>query len=134
MKKASEVYQNKTKSWEANIDTLGNELDEIINKFIRDSINMSANEKLLSRQLIETKRKQFIQYRDAIQQKAQQEDQKMTQDIISKMNAFVKEYGKENNYTIIMGATTMGNIVYAEEAIDLTDEILEKINKEYDGN
>ncbi|NJN25203.1 MAG: hypothetical protein HC819_04100 [Cyclobacteriaceae bacterium] len=68
-----------------------------------------------------------------MQQKAAQEDQEMTSNVVLDVNAFLKEYGEDHGYKIIFGATEAGNIVYAEEAIDLTEEVLDLMNKKYKG-
>lgn len=57
----------------------------------------------------------------------------MTADVVNEVNAFLKEYGEEKGYTIIMAATEYGNIAYADEDLDITDEVLERLNKQYAG-
>lgn len=129
---ARQVYQKKAAGWQANIDTLSKEVQQRITAYEKESLKMSRNERDLSRELIRTKEQQLQEYSEAMNAQAQQEDAKMTSDVISQMNAFIKKYGKANNYTIILAAVN-GNVVYAEDAIDLTDEILDGLNKEYKG-
>jgi len=57
----------------------------------------------------------------------------MTQTVINDINDFVKDYGKNHGYPIIFGAGGNGNIMYAEEASDLTGEVLEGLNAQYEG-
>ena len=47
------------------------------------------------------------------------------------MNDYIKEYGKKHGYTFIIGATGAGNLVYANEARNITKEILKGLNEEY---
>lgn len=132
-KDASTNYQQKSMQWQANIDTLASELNSIQAKYQQEVKGLSAREKELSIELIKTKKQQLQQYQQGIQQKAAQEDQAMTSGVVQEVNAFLKEYGEKRNYQIIFGATDMGNIVYAREAIDLTEEVLVAINKRYQG-
>jgi len=53
--------------------------------------------------------------------------------IIERINKYVYEYGKENNKKIILGATGDGSIMYAEEGMDITDDVLSYINSKYEG-
>ena len=53
--------------------------------------------------------------------------------MINDINDFVKEYGKKKGYKIIFGASGSGNIMYADEASDLTPIVLEGLNKEFEG-
>jgi outer membrane protein len=47
------------------------------------------------------------------------------------VNEYVKRYGEKNGYTIILANTQIGNIAYAEDRIDITDEVLKGLNSEY---
>lgn len=129
---ARQVYQKKVTGWQANIDTLTKEVQQRLGAYEKDSPKMSGKERDLSRELIRTKEQQLREYSEAMNAQAQQEDSKMTAEVISQMNAFIKKYGEANRYTIIFAATN-GNVVYANDAIDLTNEVLEGLNKEYKG-
>ena len=66
-----------------------------------------------------------------LKEKFQQEDQELTKKVLDKVNEYIKRYGKKGGYTIILAATQYGNIVYAEEGVDLTEEVLKGLNTEY---
>jgi outer membrane protein len=55
----------------------------------------------------------------------------MTQKVLEQINAEVKIYGKEHGYDVRMAATHAGNLVYAEETMDLTDKILERLYRPF---
>ena len=92
---------------------------------------MSAKEKQLSEELLGTKQRQLVEYQRALQEKARQEDNQMTQGVIQQVNAYLERFGKSHNYRIIMAATNAGNIVYAQEGLDITQEVLKGLNAEY---
>ena len=94
---------------------------------------MTAKEKALSMELLEAKRKQFGDYQQGIRQKSVQEDGAMTNQVLSEVNAFIGEYGRKKGYTIILGATQMGNLVYASDRLDITDELQDALEKNYNG-
>ena len=78
--------------------------------------------------------KEYIQYREIIQQKVKTEEQKITKNALIPVDEYIKEYGKQHNYKIIFGATGLGNIIYKDDAIDITDIILEEVNNNYKKN
>lgn len=129
---ARQVFQKKAAGWKANIDTLAQEVQQRIVDYEKASAKMSAKERDLSRELIQNKEQQLREYQQALNSQAQQEDAKMTNDVVSQMNTFIKKYGEEKGYTIILAAAN-GNIAFAVDYIDLTDQILERLNKEYKG-
>jgi outer membrane protein len=124
-------FKLKATTWQANIDTLTSELQASIQKHEKELSGMSAREKQLSEELLGTKQQQLVEYQRALQEKARQEDMQMTQAVIQQLNAYLERYGKSQNYKIIMAATDAGNIVYAQEGMDITRVVLEGLNAEY---
>jgi len=79
-------------------------------------------------------KRQYRDYGQATQQSLKEEEGKLTQNAIEKLNAFLKEYGKRKNYDLILIANSTGTIAYAQDKYDITDEVLKEINKQYDEN
>ncbi|MBP0902878.1 OmpH family outer membrane protein [Mariniflexile gromovii] len=79
------------------------------------------------------------QKQQLLQQKMQMEQQQLQRDyqteidsVISKVKKHVKEYGKNNGYTYILGTSdAAATVMYGAEDNDLTKVILEGLNKEY---
>ena len=128
---ARQDFQLKAGQWKANIDTLFAEVQNEIKTYEKESVGMTKKERELALKLIDSKKQNFQQYQQAIEQKAQAEDEKMTNAVISEINGFIKSYGEEHGYQIIFGANESGNIVYANKSINLTEEVTEALNKLY---
>jgi outer membrane protein len=133
MQAARKTYQQKASTWKANIDTLAQEVQHQIMNYEKENAKLSAKERKLSEELIRVKQKQLMDYQQAMNAQAKQEDEKMTGEVISQVNAYLKKYGKDKGYKIVMAATEYGNIAYADEALDITQEVLDGLNKEYAG-
>jgi outer membrane protein len=133
MTDARSAYQKKAAVWKANIDTLAQEVKTQIMDYEKESRTMTAKEKKLSEELIRAKQNQLAQYQQAMNSQAQEEDNKMTTEVLTQINAYIKTYGENHGYTIILAATQYGNLAYADEGLDITDEVLEGLNKEYKG-
>lgn len=134
MKQARAQYRQKAEVWQANVDTLVSEVQQQIKTYEKESAGMSAKEKELSQQLIRSKQQQLGEYQKAIQEKARQADVEMTQQVLATVNAYLTDYGKAHNYRIILAATDAGNIIYAEEGMDITADVLEGLNEGYAAN
>jgi len=127
-------FEAKATQLRANVDSLMVDWQEEIKLYEKERSTMSKKELELKQEILSTKQQQINNYQQAIQKQIQEEDQKASQTVVNDINDFVKEYGKQNNYKIIFGASGGGSIMYANEASDLTDEVLEGLNKEYKGN
>jgi Outer membrane protein len=134
MLSARAEYQKKSAVWKSNIDSLNAEIQSRITDYEKTNSRMSKKEKDLSQELIKVKQRQLVDYQQATNAQAQQEDIKLTNDVITQMNAYLKKYGQEKGYKIIMAATDYGNIAYADDGLDITEEVLEGMNDEYSGN
>lgn len=128
---AKQKYTAKTSVWQANIDSLTSEIQSAIKKYERDLAVMSKKEQELSKQLLDSKQRQLADYQRAIQENARQEDMKISQAVVSEINAFITDYGKKNRYQLILIANQSGTIAYAEEGLDVTHKVLEEMNKNY---
>ena len=53
-------------------------------------------------------------------------------DAVEKINSYIADYGKKHYYKMILGATMDGNILYADEQDDLTQNILKDLNDIYE--
>lgn len=112
-----EMFQIKARDWQQRIDSLNTEL-QALNK--------------APATIREAKQQQLLHYREAIQQQAQQENQRLTKAVLAEINAYIKQYGKAKGYTFILGATENGNIVYAADGTDITSDVLKGLNEQYD--
>jgi len=74
----------------------------------------------------------------AMKQQAFEEDNAAVTDnyssqIWKQLNQYIKDFGKENEYTFILGADGSGTMMYATEQKDITKEVSEYVNKRYHG-
>ncbi|TRX51860.1 OmpH family outer membrane protein [Fulvivirga sp. M361] len=130
---ARNSFQEKSALWQSNVDTLEAELWSEQQKFEQEEEQMTVKERKLSQKLLLTKRQQLSDYLKAIQEKVKQEDSKMTTQVVEQVNTYLKDYGQKKGYRIIIAATEFGNLAYAEEGLDITEEVLKGLNKIYAG-
>lgn len=127
---ARKEFEKKRSGWQANIDTLTKDAQDAIKKYSKDLALGSEKEKQLSKELIQSKQKALIDYQTGIKQNAAQEEQRLNQEVFSTVNAFLLRYGKKSGYKMILLAAN-GNIAYADPSMEITDKIVEELNKEY---
>jgi len=131
-KVAKAEFDKKANLMKANVDSLVANWQTELKNYEKERASISPKELKLKQELLGNKQQQINGYQEAIQKKIQEEDKKVTQTVINDINDYIKEYGKDHNYKIIFGASGGGNIMYADESTDLTEEILKGLNAEYD--
>lgn len=132
MIEARKDYDQKRSVWQGNVDTLAKSVQEAIRKYSNELATGSVKEKSLSRDIIQGKQKELVDYQNAVKQDAAKEEERLNQSVFATVNAYLLRYGKKNGYKMILIAAN-GNIAYADQSIDVTDKVVEDLNKEYAG-
>ena len=130
-KVAKAEFDKNANVMKANVDSLVGNWQKELKNYEKERTTLSPKELKLKQELLGNKQQQINGYQEAIQKKIQEEDKKVTQTVINDINDYIKEYGKNHSYKIIFGASGGGNIMYADESTDLTEEILKGLNAEY---
>lgn len=131
MQDARKEFELKSNAWKTNLDTLRSEAEVKIKEYEQSAAKLSAKERALMEELIETKQQQFMNYQQVVAEKVKAADQELTSKVLSKVNDYIKKYGNEKGYSIILAATQYGNIAYGDAPMDITEDVLEGLNQEY---
>nr|WP_315252449.1 OmpH family outer membrane protein [uncultured Flavobacterium sp.] len=114
MKRAGEKEFNSRKSV---LDNLYSDLQ---------SPAISASEK---KQLMQ----QFIQGKEELEQFNQVFGSEQTAKIWSRIKSYTAEFSKDKNYQLIIGSDNKQTVLFADDKIDVTNELLTYLNKKYEG-
>lgn len=82
----------------------------------------------------ETKKEVYFMKKDQFTEDNKQVIEQYTDQIMKKINEYVDQYGKDQDYTFILGADGNGTIMHSKDSKDITDEVLTYINRSYNGN
>lgn len=124
---AGKRLEEEGKKWEDNIHTLQAELDSLNFLFANQSELWSLTKKKDVATYARKKEQDLNRYSQAVQQKAAARQQELLAPVLSEINNAVADYARENNYSMVLG-TIEGNIVYADNAVDITDAVLTHLN------
>ena len=73
----------------------------------------------------------FIQLEVKVNQELASINAEYSNQVWTKLNTYVEEYALENDYEVIFGASGSGNIMYAQENLNVTEEVITFCNKKY---
>lgn len=131
-KDAKAEFEKKTKDMKVNLDSMMSNWQKELKNYEKERAALSPKELQLKQELLGTKQQQINAYQENLQKQAMNEEKKMTQTVVNDINDYIKEYGKTHGYKMIFGASGTGNIMYASEGTDLTNDVLIGLNKEYE--
>ena len=122
---ASKILQDEFSQRETDLRAMAKEIQVLESKYQTDSAIMSAEKKKKAEgEILQGKRKfQFDQ--KSLQEDVQTRRRVLLQEIQNSISTVIRQFGKENGYDFIF---TEG-VAYADEAVDITDELLEELSK-----
>lgn len=120
------------------IDAYQRKRDSISRMFQLEAQQFDTQAKSLAPNVAQQKYNELMQKSQILQQTLLQEEQSIQIESQSKMDTLlkkvkkmVKEHGKEKGYTYILGANEGGSVLYGEDAKDITQEVITKLNEKY---
>jgi outer membrane protein len=80
-----------------------------------------------------TKKQQNLQqYQQGLTQQMMREEARITQELYDKVAAFLEVYSKQRNIQVVLTYTQGSGVLYANQALDITQDVIKGLNEEYD--
>ncbi|MDH5186245.1 MAG: OmpH family outer membrane protein [bacterium] len=114
-------------------DSLKIRLDSAETEYESQKLMLSDVGKATKQSEIEQMRKEYAQYLESVWGKGgkiEQKNRELITPIVTKINEAVNKIAKEEGFSIVLDAAE-SKIVYAELGLDLTDLVVQELNKEY---
>jgi outer membrane protein len=73
----------------------------------------------------------LVNLRDQLQYDLMEEEQVMNRKVLEYIYSFLDEYASEQNYQYVLGKSFGGQIMYSESSLDITADVLKKLNLKY---
>lgn len=132
-KEAMAKFNDQKETWQANVDTLKVDFQRAVLNYNKTYEGLSAQERQLREKDLSGREIQLQNYATSVDTKIKKADEEMMQEVLDQINVFIKEYSVEKGYDVVLGSTVSGNVLYGEETLDITEELLEALNKHYKG-
>lgn len=133
LKQTEDDFAKEEQAMKTSIDSLVAEsgYQELVQEYQTNKDKMSkAKEEELYNQIMQIQQRLGQQQQMASQQFQLRKNSELNS-LNDSLKSFVKEYGKSNGYTYIYGANDSGSIMYADESLDITEEIIKALNNKF---
>ncbi|NLP59070.1 OmpH family outer membrane protein [Lutibacter sp. B1] len=133
--KATKALEDKLK---AKQEIMAKELDSLqgpfqlkVQKYYQEAQRMSAQKRAETEQALQQEQ-QFLQGKQQqASQELQKENQENSEAITKKVDSFVAEYAKTKGYKLILGTSGKGTVMYGDETLNVTKDILDILNEDF---
>jgi outer membrane protein len=129
-KAAKSQIAEKVKKFQGTIESRQNELKKLNEELEKQKMVLSAEAKAEKERDYQQKIKEYQRFAKDAQEELQQQDAQHTRSILEDLFKVVKDMGNKGNYTLILEKTE-SSVLYADDAINLTDEVIAAYNKSY---
>lgn len=119
-------FQSINFKYKNTLDSLALEIQSL-----EGALNIEYNKTLDEK--IQQKKMNYYQVEENMQVKLEEIKTKGDEQIWQQINSYTQEYGKENGYDYIYGGNGSGSLMYANDAKDISSDVLKYINQKYLG-
>ncbi len=133
-KKLSEEITEKGKRFDSDLQSRARGFEQEVATFQQTGGGMTQNQARAKQDELMQKEQNLMTYRNNLMQELSADEAKLMNDVYEQVQAFMKDYAKENGIDIILSYTRGGAMWFATDAIDVTASVVEGINKKYAAN
>ena len=133
-----EFYKNERSKFEASQNKIKNELKtqgEIlqgeVDLYQKQAIGMTDMERAKKEEQLTIKQQQIMQRKEELLNKLDEEQGKSSEELYLRLNQFLKKFNKSKNYNFVLGFQKGGGILFANDSLNITRDVVDGLNKEY---
>lgn len=130
----NEVMMKKGEDVRATLNQKARELENEVQEFqrkIQNNAFMSRERAEQENNRLMKKQMDLQELQNKLGQELATEEQKNALQLRDSINSFLQEYNKDKGYSLIISNTGFDNLLYADKAYDITQEIVEGLNARY---
>jgi len=132
-KETKKELENKNFQLENELNTKGKSLQNEVAFFQQKAQTMTPDQARSIEAQLMKKQQDLVAYRDQAAQALQQEEGKKNEQLYKNIRAYMEKYNKENGYEYVLGYSLGGGILFANPSLDVTQKIIDGLNKEHAG-
>ena len=128
---AQTEFNNDVQKWQQDVEGRKRELEKMTSEFQSQSLILSEAKKRDMEENLQQKRSEldaFVQEIWGTNGKIAQRNEQLTRPIVEKIREILSDLARTQGISLVLDATD-GNVVYADRALDLTDEVLTRLNQ-----
>lgn len=130
----NEAFLKKQEERRTELNMKAKQLDQQANEFQRKL----ENNGFISRERAEAARQELLDKNQKLQmlqqemtEKSMKEQSDLNRRLFEAITACLKEYNKEKGYNIVLSTVMAGNVLYAQDGFDITQDVVARLNEQY---
>ncbi len=133
-----EFYKNKKKEFEdvqerikKELKTESERLQQDMEQYQQQGGAMTEQQRAQAEEQLTMRQQKLLQKKDVMVEKLDVEQSKSSDELYSRLHEYFTRYNKDHNYSYILGFQKGGGILFANDTLNITRQVIEGLNKEY---
>ena len=133
-----EFYKNEKSQFIAAQSRIKNELksqsenlQREVDLYQKQAIGMTDMEKAKKEEQLTMKQQQLMQRKEELLGKLDEDQSKSSEELYSRLSQYLKKFNQNRNYNFVLGFQKGGGILFANDSLNITKDVVEGLNKEY---
>jgi outer membrane protein len=123
--------EGKQKFFKADLEKKAADLKKDFNTYMAKGANMSDNERARTEEELKTREQDIYMLEQKYSNQMVEFEDQLVKDSNAKISEYLKKISKKAAYNYVLGYSTGGGILYANENLEVTKSLVEGLNTEY---
>ncbi len=125
---AQEQFKREMVPFESELKALETQIGELLSRYQAQQVTLSPDTRRSRQQEILQKQQEYQNRMGEIEAEAARRQQELVAPIMERINAIIQDIRSEGSYTFIFDVSA-GGLIAADEAFDLTDEVIRRLSQ-----
>jgi outer membrane protein len=131
LKVKKEGLEARHKKITAELQAEGERLQSDAESYRQHGAMMTDEQRAKTEEQLVMRQQQLVQKEKTLMSKLDDEQAAINEQLFKNLTGFLKEYNKDKNYQFILGYQKGGGILLANDSLDITESVIEGMNKKY---
>lgn len=127
----AKALQEKRSQMEQQYGQRAQALQKQVDDYQRTYLNMTVPQARSVEEDLMNKRQELGMYQESISQELMREEAEITSTLYENLSNYLKKYGDENELEIVFTYAPGSGLLYANDALDITDEVIQALNEQH---
>mgnify|MGYP003860578211 CR=1 FL=1 len=128
--KSAEISE-KGKRYESELSNRAKGFEKEVANFQQSAQNMTPNQSRAKQEDLMKKERNLMTYRDNLMQELSADESSLYNEVYNKIQEYLKGFAEERDLEMILSYTRGGGVWYANDALDVTEEVTAGLNEKY---
>ncbi len=128
--KAEELEAKRTKL-EAEFNNRARGLQNEVSNLQANAQNMTMAQAQAAQENLMKKEQNLMQYQQSLQQQLMRDESAVNNELYEKVSGYLQEYGRKNNYQLVLTYAKGSGVWYAHDSLNITDQVIAGLNEAY---